>query len=70
MQQSIGAWMAGLAAVGLAAGVPLDAQQQETDGANAVLPWAYVINDPDVTADPVDPDEIVTVPGSSVSMPR
>ena len=68
MQQSKGAWTLALA-VGLAAGMPLNAQEAN-EGANAVLPWAYVINDPDVTADPVDPDEVVTVPGSSVSMPR
>ncbi|MCY4026079.1 MAG: cytochrome C-binding protein [Acidobacteria bacterium] len=70
MQQSIGAWTVGLAAAGLMAGAGLHAQQQDVDGAAAVLPWAYVLNDPNVTADPVDPDEVVTVPGSSVSMPR
>lgn len=45
--------------------------QQEADGANAVLPWAFVLNDPaSGNPDVPDPDEIVTVPGSSVSMPR
>ena len=69
MQQSIGAWTVGLAAAGLAAGAGLHAQEA-SEGANAVLPWAYVLNDPGVTAAPVDPNEVVTVPGSSVSMPR
>ncbi len=45
--------------------------QQEDDGANAVLPWAYVLNDPTPEGATVpDPEEIVTVPGSTVSMPR
>ena len=45
--------------------------RQEAAGANAVLPWAFVINDPvpDNAVQP-DPDEVVTVPGSDVSMPR
>ena len=53
-----------------AAGVDLRAQQGAA-GAAAVLPWAYVLNDPadDSVAAP-DPDEVVTVPGSSLSMPR
>ena len=40
-------------------------------GANDVLPWAFVLNSPP-TADAVapDPDEIVTVPGSALSMRR
>ena len=51
--------------------VPICAQQREVDGANAVLPWAFVLNDPAPgNADVPDPDEVVTVPGSSVSMPR
>ena len=51
--------------------MPTLAQQQEVDGANAVLPWAFVLNDP-APADATVPDsnEIVTVPGSSLSMPR
>ena len=69
MQQSIGAWTVGLAAAGLAACVQLDAQQ-EAGGANAALPWAYVLNDPAGSTDAPDPDEVVTVPGSRVSMPR
>ena len=49
----------------------LGAQSSSEEGANAVLPWAYVLNEPTSgdTAAP-DPSEIVTVPGSSVSMPR
>jgi cytochrome c553 len=57
-------------ASGVAAGVVLGAQQ-ETEGANAVLPWAFVINEPESGDAAVpDPAEVVTVPGSSVSMPR
>lgn len=59
-------------AIALAAWMtPLHAQAPEGEGANTVLPWAYVLNDPvsgSVEAD--DPAEIVTVPGSTVSMPR
>ena len=69
MRLSSGAWMAALAAVGLAAGTELRAQQ-DTAGANAVLPWAYVLNDPDAVVETPDPEEIVTVPGSSLSMRR
>ncbi|MCY4511477.1 MAG: hypothetical protein OXG35_31610 [Acidobacteria bacterium] len=69
MRQSSSVWAMVLAAAGLAAGVDVHAQG-EAEGANAVLPWAYVLNDPGVTAEAVDPDEVVTVPGSSVSMPR
>ena len=68
MRQLSSAWMVVLAA-GVAAGPELYAQQ-ETDGANAVLPWAYVLNDPSASTSAPDPDEVVTVPGSSVSMPR
>ena len=51
--------------------MPTIAQQREVDGANAVLPWAFVLNDPaPADATVPDPNEIVTVPGSSVSMPR
>ena len=41
------------------------------EGANEVLPWAFVLNDPappDAVAP--DPEEIVTVPGSALSMRR
>ena len=45
--------------------------QQEVGGANEVLPWAYVLNEPaSANADVPDPEELVTVPGSSVSMRR
>jgi len=54
-----------------ACSVPSSAQQPDVEGANAVLPWAYVLNDPaPQDADRPDPDEVVTVPGSRVSMPR
>ena len=45
--------------------------QQTTGGANAVLPWAFVLNDPTPDdAERPDPEEMVTVPGSPVSMRR
>ena len=51
--------------------VPIGAQQREVDGANAVLPWAFVLNDPTSGDEEVsDPNEVVTVPDSRVSMPR
>ena len=51
--------------------VPVSAQPRERDGANAVLPWAFVLNDPaSRNGDVADPDQVVTVPGSRVSMPR
>jgi len=52
------------------AAAPVGAQQVN-EGANAVLPWAFVLNEP--TPDNVeapDPNEIVTVPGSDVSIRR
>ena len=65
------AWLIGFAIALTAHGAPISAQQQEVEGANAVLPWAYVLNDPTpANAEVPDPDEVVTVPGSSVSMPR
>ncbi len=40
-------------------------------GAHETLPWAYVLNDPAPEgATPPDPDEVVTVPGSSLSLRR
>ena len=67
--RQLSAWTMMLAAAGLAPGVDLHAQD-EPEGANAVLPWAYVLNEPAGSAEAPDPDEVVTVPGSSVSMPR
>ena len=65
------AWLIVVAVAISAHGAPIWAQQQEVEGANAVLPWAYVLNDPtSANAEAPDPDEVVTVPGSSVSMPR
>ena len=70
MRQSSSVWtVVPAAAVVFAGGTGLQAQQ-EGEGAAAVLPWAYVLNDPAVSAEAPDPDEVVTVPGSSVSMPR
>jgi cytochrome c553 len=52
-------------------GLIAKAQQEQAEGANSVMPWAYVLNDPapENLATP-DPDEVVTVPGSNVSMTR
>ena len=70
MRKSSSVWTVVLAAaVVFAGGMGLQAQQ-EGEGAHAVLPWAYVLNDPAVDAAAPDPAEVVTVPGSSVSMPR
>ena len=44
---------------------------QSNEGAHAVLPWAFVLNDPvPDNAEAPDGDEVVTVPGSDVSMRR
>jgi len=44
---------------------------QENKDANAVLPWAFVLNDPrPENAEASDPNEVVTVPGSAVSLLR
>ena len=51
--------------------VPVSGQRRENGGANAVMPWAFVLNDPvSGNVDVADPDEVVSVPGSPVSMPR
>ena len=67
-------WTMGLGALGVVvavAAVAIDAQQGEVAGASAVIPWAFVLNDPpQVNVERPDPDEIVTVPGSSLSMPH
>ena len=62
-----------MAALGAAAavGTAVAVVQAQQEGANAVIPWAYVLNDPAPEgAEAPDPAEVVTVPGSSVSMPR
>ena len=42
-----------------------------TDDAHATLPWAFVVNDPAPEDAPApDPAEVVTVPGSSLSLRR
>lgn len=42
-----------------------------TEAANSILPWAFVLNDPTSNdAEAPDPDEIVSVPGSTLSMSR
>ena len=58
-------------ALGFLAVVGIKAQQPAAQGANAVMPWAFVLNEPaPADAEAPDPDEVVTVPGSTVSMPR
>lgn len=45
--------------------------QQEAAGANTVIPWAFVLNDPPkADAEAPDPDAVVSVPGSDISMRR
>jgi cytochrome c553 len=59
----------GAVAVGMAAGAAH--AQQDAGGANAVLPWAFVLNDPaPAGVEAPDPDEVVTVPGSALSLRR
>ena len=65
----------GIGVVALAAvvvGVAPDAQQQAADGANAVMPWAYTLNAPAPSAGGTtpDPNEVLRVPGSSVTFMR
>jgi len=44
---------------------------QGADGANAALPWAFVLNDPaPANQQPPDPNEMVSVPGSALSLRR
>ncbi len=72
-------WRIGLPVLALVAGacgtdtaaIPAD-DLPATATANDVLPWAFVLNDPapDEAAPPPDPDEIVTVPGSELSLRR
>ena len=51
--------------------VVVEAQQSDAEGANAIMPWAYVLNDPaPEDGKTPDPNEVVSVPESDVSMPR
>ncbi len=60
-----------LAATALAGAGATNAQAQATDGANTVMPWAYVLNDPVPDDAPTpDPNEVVTVPNSPLRIPR
>ena len=46
-------------------------QDAAADAAGDVLPWAYVVNDPaEPGAERPDPDELVTVPGSELTLRR
>ena len=61
------------AGVAVAGGVLLSAQQP-TEGANAVMPWAYTLSPPATPgaapAAAPDPNEVVRVPGSQVTFKR
>ena len=51
--------------IGSAGGLP------SSEAANSILPWAFVLNDPAPNdARAPDPDEVVSVPGSALSMRR
>jgi cytochrome c553 len=51
--------------------VPPAGSPQSTDGANAALPWAFVLNAPAAAgAVAPDPNEVVSVPGSTLSLRR
>ena len=55
----------------VALGVSQVVVAQQSTGANSIMPWAYVRNAPAAqTGEAPDPDEVVSVPGSDVSMPR
>lgn len=63
--------LVGTVVAGLAAVVSAQEQRGDAEGANAVMPWAFVLNDPEpADAKAPDPEEVVSVPGSNVSMPR
>ncbi len=49
---------------------PVPEAMPVADAAHDVLPWAFVLNDPVETTTAPDPDEIVTVPGSALELPR
>ncbi len=54
-----------------AAAPAADDLRPAVEGANEVLPWAFVLNDPaPAGAEKPDPDEVVTVPGSSLQLRR
>ena len=51
--------------------VPAAESLQGAEDANAALPWAFVLNSPpNEDAAAADPDEIVSVPGSELSLRR
>jgi cytochrome c553 len=75
MKIRILAGVAVLVAAGAAPGSAISIRSvgapQGTGGANAVLPWAFVLDDPvPDNAEVPDPNEVVTVPGSDVSIRR
>jgi len=72
----LAAVMAGLAAAcaaGVSVGSPAGSagSAPARSGANAILPWAFVVNDPAPSGEAApDPNEVVTVPGSRLSLRR
>ena len=69
MKEVIGVGVVALASV--VAGMALSAQQQAAEGANAVMPWAYTLNAPASAGGAApDPNEVLRVPGSSVTFMR
>lgn len=71
MKARIHSWVAGLTAVTMAVAAVVVGRAQAGDGAHAGMPWAFVVNDPvPAGVKPPDPQEVVTVPGSSLSIPR
>lgn len=61
-----------VALVAMVIGVAPDAQEQAAEGANAVMPWAYTLNAPAPSGGRTapDPNEVLRVPGSSVTFMR
>ena len=69
----IGTAVLGILATACASSVSIESTNRppDTESANSILPWAFVLNDPPPDgAEAPDPDEIVSVPGSNLSMRR
>ncbi|MCH2459880.1 MAG: cytochrome C-binding protein [Gemmatimonadetes bacterium] len=63
----------GILVTACASGISIESTSRppSTELANSILPWAFVLNDPPPDgAEAPDPDEIVSVPGSALSMRR
>ena len=69
----IGTAVLGILVTACASGISIESTSRppSTELANSILPWAFVLNDPPPDgAEAPDPDEIVSVPGSALSMRR